>query len=488
MDPNVKKFVDSLSAEQRQQFASQLTGTPQQATHGQQAAATISPYVAPHEITAITTSTLKLEKSGTADGKRTADAAADAAEVAAHTKRQRTETAVAITGAAAITGVNDLSAVIKSKHEEAKKQGDVIDLADSDDDTSSSTPKPLAINNFVKTEVKREPYRNPPPPQCHPNSLTEEPEDAKLLFNFNCATGQPASRWSVSRWSASDVPVPTIGGGNRGPSQSRRFPFAKLGGHIDLEEGKRKGLQSMRTECYGPERVSHLEREYVYGYNGVHRLSTLQRQVLTVDGYRNPNSVGVSALLEWRQRGWVEDDNTSKSSSSNSSSSSGGTGNCTGAGSGNGCDASSSAAVDQLLLLEHLKDLAIPGANDFGDRCIHTLAWLPKPSQLIQSNGQFTLRFYVFFRKSLFGLSAHPTICTMMTALQPVAKVDPTRQPHPSTGSLLPSPTPPNASIAAYDFTLPAVLRAAESHGFPVALPEITQVSSEVIPVPHHLT
>ena len=71
------------------------------------------------------------------------------------------------------------------------------------------------------------------------------------------------------------------------------------------------------------------------------------------------------------------------------------------------------ANVQGVQFMAHHREIldAIVGLNDrdnsFKDRCVYVIARVP--SKLPKAGDVVTLRFYVYFRLALFGLSAHPS-------------------------------------------------------------------------------
>jgi hypothetical protein len=271
------------------------------------------------------------------------------------------------------------------------------------------------------------------------------PAQLQQLRNIDCASNRPLV--SARCWRPGDTPVPETRK-VAGASACRKDSLGKLGGYVDLRfaltaEGKRLGLAALHAKSYGAAHAYNYNP--TEGYRNGYRAAAadqLRQDVLAFDGHRGANCAGAAALYYWITYGWLES-----------------------------AEQEGQGAPDQLVLLDALRGLADADSNDFGDRCIHSSAFLPPDGEAAGPAG-FTVRLFVWFRKSLFGLSAHETIRIMMAALVPAAQVQPTRQPPASTGSLLPSPSAPNAEAAGYDFTLPAVLRAAESTGFPVVSPK----------------
>ena len=97
----------------------------------------------------------------------------------------------------------------------------------------------------------------------------------------------------------------------------------------------------------------------------------------------------------------------------------------------------------------------------------------------------------VWLRRAIFGLSAHPSVKVLMDALAHRGAVRPCRAPLASDGSIRASPRPGDdnddaetatanaggvasggggGASSGFDFTIPGLLHAAESHG--LALPE----------------
>jgi hypothetical protein len=273
---------------------------------------------------------------------------------------------------------------------------------------------------------------------------------------IDCASGIRSN--SCRAWTGNDTPVPETGYGAQ-KNRCRGDTEARLAGHLPLqlqltEEGQSLGLPALHRACYGLQSVDG-KHHYVNGYphhygypvNTDSMTRARQAEILKFDGFHAMPTVGATALYHWLLMGWVyevEHDATPE------------------------CP---QQRLSAFAVLEALRGLADPESNDFNDRCVHSIAVLPthQPQQPQPQPGLLSLKLHVYFRKSLFGLSAHHTIQTMMRALTPAGRVAPVRQSPPSSNTLLPSPTPPNAGHAEYRYTLPSLMRMAESTGFATA-------------------
>ena len=115
--------------------------------------------------------------------------------------------------------------------------------------------------------------------------------------------------------------------------------------------------------------------------------------------------------------------------------------------------------------------------NDFKDRCCHGLAFVRDEAvrRVAAAAGPpVTVEVHVpvYLRRAIFGLSAHPSVKTLFDALVPAGAVVPTRKPPRDAAAFKRSPKPGEDGEAfdgKFDFSIPGLLRAAESTG--VALP-----------------
>ncbi|KAH8098633.1 hypothetical protein JL720_1591 [Aureococcus anophagefferens] len=115
--------------------------------------------------------------------------------------------------------------------------------------------------------------------------------------------------------------------------------------------------------------------------------------------------------------------------------------------------------------------------NDFKDRCCYGLAFVRDEAvrRVAAAAGPpVTVEVHVpvYLRRAIFGLSAHPSVMTLFDALIPAGAVVATRKPPPDSAAFKRSPKPGEDGEAfdgKFDFSIPGLLRAAESTG--VALP-----------------
>ena len=115
--------------------------------------------------------------------------------------------------------------------------------------------------------------------------------------------------------------------------------------------------------------------------------------------------------------------------------------------------------------------------NDFKDRCCYGLAFVRDEAvrRVAAAAGPpVTVEVHVpvYLRRAIFGLSAHPSVKTLFDALIPAGAVVATRKPPPDSAAFKRSPKPGEDGEAfdgKFDFSIPGLLRAAESTG--VALP-----------------
>lgn len=127
----------------------------------------------------------------------------------------------------------------------------------------------------------------------------------------------------------------------------------------------------------------------------------------------------------------------------------------------------SSKSRAALIAIQNLNDRD----NPFGERCLYVVAEKPrraKPAQYA-TNMVAELKFYVYFRRTLFGLAANPNIKILLDALEPLPDMKPwipCRQVPPSTNVFQRSQRPGEKG----DQSLPAILWANESMGYPVAV------------------
>jgi hypothetical protein len=115
---------------------------------------------------------------------------------------------------------------------------------------------------------------------------------------------------------------------------------------------------------------------------------------------------------------------------------------------------------------------ALAGLNDrnnpFKDRCVHALAFVETVTLAhLGQGGAIEVRIMVWFRRALFGLSAHPSVKIVLDTLitDSLGPVTPTRVPIPSDGSILRSPLPQGVPPDKFDFSIAGLLRSCESEG-----------------------
>jgi hypothetical protein len=128
----------------------------------------------------------------------------------------------------------------------------------------------------------------------------------------------------------------------------------------------------------------------------------------------------------------------------------------------------SKASKDILVAIFDLNDRD----NPFKERCLYALAELPIVPSLEHSVGKVAeLQFHVYFRRALFGLSAHPNIKTLLSALIPLpgsAPWIPCRKILKSTNVFQKSHV--DTTKMQFEHSLPGILWENENTGYPTTM------------------